>query len=106
MSTEEQMKFSQRYARFNSQPQGWLGKLLSLVLGATFLVLAFMFSLVALAVVAVGALALWGWVLWKTRKLRQQIREQANSAAQSGYIIDGEATRTADEPKTPLKRLN
>jgi predicted phage tail protein len=56
MRSEEQMKFSQRYARFSSQPQSLLGKLLTLVLGAAFLVLAFMFSLVALAVAAVGGL--------------------------------------------------
>ncbi len=38
------------------------------------LVLAFMFSLVALAVVAVLGLALGGWLWWKTRALRKQIR--------------------------------
>ena len=64
MTTEEQMKFSQRYARFNTQPQSLLGKVLTLVLGAAFLVLAFMFSLVALAVVAVGGTLLWGWLWW------------------------------------------
>jgi hypothetical protein len=34
MRSEEQMKFSQRYARFSSQPQSLLGKLLTLVLCA------------------------------------------------------------------------
>ena len=76
MTTEEQMKFSQRYARFNTQPQSLLGKVLTLVLGAAFLVLAFMFSLVALAVVAVGGTMLWGWLWWKTRAIRKQMREQ------------------------------
>ena len=74
MTTEEQMKFSQRYARFNTQPQSLLGKVLTLVLGAAFLVLAFMFSLVALAVVAVGGTMLWGWLWWKTRAIRKQMR--------------------------------
>lgn len=109
MTSEEQMKFSQRYARFSRQPQGLLGKLLTLVLGAAFLVFAFMFSLVALAIAAVGGLMLWGWIWWKTRALRQQLRDQAvNYQTQNvteGDIIEGEAIRTADDPEVPVKLL-
>jgi len=96
MTTEEQMKFSQRYARFNTQPQTLFGKLLTLVLGASFLVLAFMFSLVALAVVAVGGVMLWGWLWWKTRAIRKQMREQGRQTATDGYIIEGEVIRETD----------
>jgi hypothetical protein len=109
MRSEEQMKFSQRYARFSSQPKSLLGKLLTLVLGAAFLILAFMFSLVALAVAAVGGLVLWGWIWWKTRAIRQQLRDQAaNYQPQNvteGDIIEGEAIRTADDPEVPVKLL-
>ena len=118
MTTEEQMKFSQRYARFNTQPQSLLGKVLTLVLGAAFLVLAFMFSLVALAVVAVGGTMLWGWLWWKTRAVRKLIREQGiapESMARSnsnsdeshsgGYIIEGEVIRATDEPPAAGKLL-
>jgi hypothetical protein len=114
MTSEEQMKFSQRYARFNRQPQGLFGKLLTLVLGAAFLVLAFMFSIVALAIAAVGGLMLWGWIWWKTRALRQQLRDQATNyhtqsvtegEAKDGDIIEGEAIRTADDPEVPVKLL-
>ena len=101
MTTEEQMKFSQRYARFNTQPQSLLGKVLTLVLGAAFLVLAFMFSLVALAVVAVGGTLLWGWLWWKTRAIRKQMREQGPGfppQPTEGNIIDGEVIRDTDAP--------
>jgi Flp pilus assembly protein TadB len=108
MTTEEQMKFSQRYARFSTQPQSLLGKLLTLSLGAVFLVLAFMFSLVVLAVVAVGGLLLWGWVWWKTRALRKQMREQGQQPpASEGYIIEGEVIReTDDDTAQPSRRLS
>lgn len=109
MRSEEQMKFSQRYARFNRQPQTLLGKLLTLILGAVFLVLAFMFSLVALTVVAVGGLVLWGWIWWKTRAIRQQLRDQAENYqapnVTEGDTIEGEAIRTADDPDVPVKLL-
>ena len=99
MTTEEQMKFSQRYARFNSQPQTLLGKLLTVVLGAGFLVLTLMFSLAALAVVAVGGAMLWGWLWWKTRAIRKQMREQGPQTASEGYIIEGEVIREQDSER-------
>lgn len=91
-------------------PQGPLAKLLAFVLSAAFLVLAFMFSLVALAVVAVLGLVLGGWLWWRTRKLRQEISRQRaeqwagmaqerpfhNPPERSSTVIDGEATRIVD----------
>lgn len=108
MINEERLKFSQRYARFNRQPQSLLGKIVALLLGASFLVLAFMFSLVVLAVVAVGGVLIGGWLWWKTRAIRQQMRamqqmQQASpqaSAARSpdeGYVIEGEVIGRSNE---------
>ena len=71
-----------------------------MVLGAAFLVLAFMFSLVILAALAVGGLMLWGWLWWKTRAVRKQMREQSPEPASKGYIIEGEVIRENDD-KTP-----
>lgn len=99
-------------------PQGPLAKLLAFVLSAAFLILAFMFSLVALAVVAVVGLAVGGWLWWRTRQLRREIKRAMDSQHQtdtgapmngpayqasatqrrSATIIEGEATRMADEP--------
>lgn len=105
MTMEEQMKFSQRYARFNRQPQGLFGKILTLVVGGAFLVLAFMFSLVVLAVVAVGGLLLGGWLWWKTRAVRKVMREQRRQPASEGYIIEGEVIREVNEPNATDKLL-
>ncbi len=79
-------------------PQGPLAKVLAFVLSATFLVLAFMFSLVALAVVAVGGLLLGGWIWWKTRALRkqmQQMREAQQARPGGDQVIEGEFVREA-----------
>lgn len=78
-----------------------MAKLIAFLLGTTFLVLAVMFSLVALVVVAVGGLALWGWLRWKTRALRQQMRAQPTA---DPTVIEGEFIRQADDtPRKPLQ---
>ena len=103
--------------------QGPLARVLALLGAALALVLAFTFSLVFLAVVAVAALAIWGYVWWKTRELRRQLRaagingvnglgglggadglagaagrrEGAQESAARGEIIEGEAVRVVDE---------
>ena len=101
-------------------PQGPLAKLLAFVLSAAFLVLAFMFSLVALAVVAVLGVILGGWLWWRTRKLRQEINRQRAeqwsgiapenpfraSPERSSTVIDGEAIRVAEDTAgAPARRL-
>ena len=73
---------------FPPQPKNPFVKALGFLAGAILLVLAFMFSIVALAVIAVGAVIFGGWLWWKTRALRQAIREaqiaaQANGQAES-----------------------
>lgn len=58
------------------------------LLGAvTLLILGFMFSVVVLAVIAVLGLAGWGYMRWKTRKIRQAMQGRAAD----GQVIDGEA---------------
>ena len=102
-STRQNPQFQQGTA------PGPLAKLAAFTLSVAFMVLAFMFSLVALAVVAVGGLLLWGWLWWKTRAIRQQIREQ--SAAQGpmttdfndGQIIEGEVIRES-HPRKPCQQ--
>lgn len=80
-----------------STPPGLLARLLALILSAAFMVFAFMFSLVAVAIVAVIGIVLGGWLWWKTRRLRQQLREaqiKAGTAAAPGeQIIEGEFSR-------------
>jgi uncharacterized protein HemX len=64
------------------------------------MVLAFMFSLVALAVVAVVGVALGGWLWWKTRTLRKQMQQMREAQpvrndqpAHGDQVIEGEFIR-------------
>jgi membrane protein implicated in regulation of membrane protease activity len=61
--------------------------LLALVTGTVLLILGFMFSVVVFAAMAVLGLAIWSYLLWKTRKLRRAMQEQAPN----GQVIEGEA---------------
>ena len=89
------------------QPQGLFARIVAFLLSAALLVVGFMFSLAALAVVAVIGVGFAGWLWWKTRAIRRQMR-----AAQAGMrtasprtgaddIIEGEFVR---EPLTPPER--
>ncbi len=60
----------------------------ALVSGVVLLALGFMFSLILFAAIAVLGLALWGYLSWKTRKLRRTMQQPANG---NGHVIDGEA---------------
>lgn len=62
--------------------------LFAFLAGAILLILGFVFSLVVFAVIVVLGLAVWGYVWWKTRKLRRAMQGQAPG----GRVIDGEAT--------------
>lgn len=76
-----------------AQP-GWFGKLLAALLSLGLLALAVVFSLAALLVVAVGGLALWGWLRWKTRSLRQRPAAPERTGPQ---VIEGEFERHPDQ---------
>ena len=95
-------------------PPGPLAKIIAFLLSAAFLTLAFMFSLVALAVVAVLGVALGGWLWWKTRTLRKQMRAAEDSlrggatgtgtaAAGGTTIIEGEFVREASASERLLR---
>ena len=67
-----------RQSPFQSLPAGQpslLGKLMAFVVGTLLLIAGFMFSVVALAVIAVVGLGIWGWLWWKTRALRRQMAD-------------------------------
>ncbi|GAB1392816.1 hypothetical protein MASR1M60_09790 [Rhodocyclaceae bacterium] len=72
---------------------GPLQKLLALLVGATLLILGFMFSVVVLAIVVVLGAIGFGYFWWKTRALRKAMRERPPEAVFDGdtVIIDGEA---------------
>ena len=61
--------------------------LIALLAAAILLVLGFIFSVVALVVIAVLGLAVWAYLWWKTRELRRVMRQHAAD----GQVIEGEA---------------
>ncbi|HYL17275.1 MAG TPA: hypothetical protein VEV20_01230 [Burkholderiales bacterium] len=65
---------------------GVLGKLVAFVAGTALLVLAFIFSVVLLAALVTGGLALFGYFWWKSRALRKRLRENPPG----GHVIEGE----------------
>ena len=112
--TEEQLRFRQFHASLGGQPQGPLAKVAAFVVGTALLVVGFMFSLVALAVLAVGAVLIGGWLWWKTRAVRRQIEEQLAQQTSfqpdepvfDGRIIEGEAVREPEQTASGGRLLN
>ncbi len=88
--------------RSTAPPSGVLGKLLAIAAGAVLLVVAFMFSLLALTVVVVGGLLVFAYLKWKTRHLRRHLNEQMQQQASrqrpqaGGLIIEGEVIGDAE----------
>ena len=102
---------TQPQSPFGRAPRGPFAKALTFVLSAGLLVLAFMFSLVALAVAAVGGLLLGGWLWWKTRTIRKQMaaaRQQTGFESErfGGTIIEGEVVRETAAPPPGGRLLN
>lgn len=102
-----------RQASFNGNaPRSPFAKLLAFLVSAALLVFAFMFSLVALAVAAVGGLLLAGWLWWKTRAVRKQMAAAratgafTRSESFEGTIIEGEVVRETDAPPPGGRLLN
>jgi O-antigen/teichoic acid export membrane protein len=89
---------------YGQSPQpGPLGKLFALVAGAILLIVGFLFSVVFLAIVAVAGLAVWTYFWWKTRKLRQAMRERPPG----GQVIEGEVVvvdESQEEERSTLPR--
>ena len=113
-TTDEPLKFRQFHASLGGQPQGPLAKIAAFVVGTALLVVGFMFSLVALAVVAVVTVVVGTWLWWKTRAVRSQIKEQLtqqstahrDEQAFDGHIIEGEAVREPEQTNPGGRLLN
>lgn len=73
------------------------GRILAFVAAAVLLAVSLMFSLLLFAVALVAGLLLWGWLWWKTRELRGQMRERQMEGMDDhppgGRVIEGEVVR-------------
>jgi hypothetical protein len=114
----DRSSFRVRGAHMNVQPPGFFGRVLAVIAGLVLFVLGLMFSVVIIAVALAAGLIIWGWIWWKTRALRQQMREQMEAGmaagddtaapyaddegpAPSGRVIEGEVIRADDPPQSP-----
>lgn len=83
---------------FAQAPQSLAGRIVGFILGIALLILGFMFSVVALAVVAVGGTLFAGWLWWKTRALRKAIRDGAPIGPRTKEaVIEGEFVRESPD---------
>ncbi|MFH2134375.1 MAG: hypothetical protein ABII81_04250 [Pseudomonadota bacterium] len=81
-----------------------LRKAVGLIVTVLLAIVALMFSAVFFAVVAVLGLIAWGYVWWKTRALRKQMREFAaqsqsvmrEQTASNDEVFEGEVIRVVD----------
>jgi hypothetical protein len=99
LTNNEQFRLGGNGPRLRAPAPGLLGRILTTVVSAAVLVVAFMFSILVFAAVTAVALVAGGYLWWKTRALRQQLRERPPG----GRIIDGEVIREAD-PQHPIRR--
>lgn len=68
-------------------------KIVTTLMATALLIVGFMFSVIALAAVAVLGLVGLGYFWWKTRALRRAIREQkVVTRSEQSTVIEGEAT--------------
>ena len=90
LTNDEQLRLTGNDRPFHP-PSGLLGKILATAASAAVLVITFMLSLVIFAAIVGITLLVVGYVWWKTRAARRQMRE----AGESTTIIEGEARREA-----------
>lgn len=82
-----------------SRAMGVVAKTLALIGGAILLVSALALSILFFSVLIVGGVIIGGYLWWKTREIRRQIRTQFNSDQPhrgetiEGEIIEGEIIR-------------
>jgi len=72
-------------------------RLLGALIGIALLVTAFFVASVLLAVVAVVALLVWAWILWRTRNLPRPPARGAGDVIEGEFRIEREIRRGGDD---------
>lgn len=101
---EETSGFTGR--RLAPPSMGGFGRWLTMTAGAALLIIVFTFSLLALGVLLIGGALVFAWLKWKTRHLRQPLREaMAQQATRQpepdGRVIEGEVIGAAEYEARP-----
>lgn len=91
----------ENFKRTSANRPGLLRKLAVFVATLAVVALVLMFSLLVFAVVlVVGAIA-WGFLWWKTRNLRKQMRDYPpGGTVIEGEVIEGEVIRVINSADT------
>jgi len=93
----ERARFFSQFARRRTQPMSVWQKIVAAVIGGGLFVLALMFSVVLFAVVVTVGLVAWGYLWWKTRNLRKQMRDNPPD----GLVIEGVVIREGEAEDIP-----
>lgn len=88
-SDQERPRLNVSDARFRTHSRSLLSNAIAFALSAVLLAVAFILSVLVFAVVVTGGLLVWGYLWWRTRGLRKQMRERPPE----GRVIEGEVIR-------------
>jgi hypothetical protein len=85
------MTYFERLSR-SGEPPGLVSRIVAFVVTVALVGVALMFSVVLFAVVLTVGMVAWGYLWWRTRELRRQMREHPPG----GIVIEGEVIREVD----------
>ena len=74
-----------------------LQRVVSFVLGIALLIAAFFFASIIFAIAAILALIIWGWLMWRTRHLRREMKRAEGSVIEGEYRVEREVHRIDEE---------
>lgn len=93
MHTDKRRKdFFQQFSRPAREPRTLLQRVVTVAVAIGVFALALMFSVVLFAVVLTVGLVAWGYLWWKSRDIRRQMRTNPPG----GLVIEGEVIREVD----------
>ncbi len=78
-----------------------LQRIVGVVLGILLFVAAFVFASFLLAAVVAFALVIWGWLWWRTRKLRRDLEREGNVVIDGEYRIEREIRGEQLDERSP-----
>lgn len=67
-----------------------IGRVFALIASVALIVMGLMFSVVLIAFIVGAALIAWGYLWWKTRALRKQMRERMAAEQRYSEVFKGE----------------
>jgi len=74
----------------------WLQRIIGALLGVALFVAAFVFTSLVLAFAAAVGLVIWGWLWWRTRRLRRELRERDGTVIEGEYRVEREVRRVEE----------